>query len=154
MPKKPTVKELEARVEAYFDSITRLRTLTEGEEPVYNRLGETVEVVEYLLPPTEHDLCLHLGISTAQWREYGRPGSPPLRGVTGRARARIWAWCMRELLTKPGKDLKGLELYMQKLELTEGGEPEEGREELSLEERLRQVSRMLGGGSAEEKGGV
>ncbi len=141
MSNEVTAKKLWEQVERYFDSITRLRTLTEGDEPVYNRLGETVETVEYLLPPTENDLCLYLGVSLAQWRSYGLPGSP-LQDVTERARERIQAWCVREMLTRPGKDLKGLEMYMAQLGQAEGREPEEG-EPLSLEEKLRRVAQML-----------
>ncbi|MCC8120454.1 MAG: hypothetical protein LIO42_00325 [Oscillospiraceae bacterium] len=136
-----TEQSLWEQVERYFDSITRLRPLTEGGEPVYNRLGETVETVEYLLPPTENDLCLYLGVSPAQWRSYGLPGSP-LRTVTERARERILAWCVREMLTRPGKDLKGLEMYMARLDCSEHREPEQG-EPLSLEEKLQRVDQML-----------
>ncbi len=149
MSKKPTAKKLGEQVERYFDSITRLRTLTEGGEPVYNRLGETVETVEYLLPPTENDLCLYLGVTPAQWRAYGLPGSP-LRTVTEQARERILAWCVREMLTRPGKDLKGLEMYMAQLDSPERREPEEG-EPLSLEEKLRQVAQMLGQSSEDQR---
>lgn len=145
-----TAKELREAAAEYFRSITRPRLLTEqegkGEEqPVRNALSQTVEVTDFLLPPTENDLCLRLGLPWEQWQRYSQPDSP-LYPVTQQVRERIMAWCLRELLTRPGKDLKGIELFLERLG---PAAPALEREEvMSLEDKLAAIRRIFqeGGG--------
>lgn len=146
-----TAQQLEAAAEEYFKSITHTHPMTRQEgkgeaQPVYNDLGQEVEVTEYLQPPTENDLCLRLGIPWEQWQEYRRPASP-LYPVTQQIRDRITAWCIQQLLTRPGKDLKGVELYLELL--TPAVRAPEQAETLSLEEKLAAIQRIFGGREGE-----
>ena len=115
---------LERAVSQYFDTITRERTVTErydtgekdeyghkvfAERPILNRLGQELTVTEYLVPPSVYDLCEFLEISDSTWENYCDPEKhPEFLGTTTRARARMRAWNEKELLTREGKDLKGI----------------------------------------------
>lgn len=123
-PKKYTERTLKKAVEAYFDSITREVPLTEnvdtGEKdrsghkiyevkPVYNKRGEQVTITEYLVPPTVGGLCEHLKIHRSTWAEYSDPEiHPEFSDTTTRARGRMREYLEQQLLTRPGKDIKGV----------------------------------------------
>ena len=145
-PKKyKTAKALEKAVDAYFDSITREKRMTEmvptGErdkmghmiyEPieVTNKRGEPVIVTEYLVPPSVGDLAEFLGIHRSTWHDYCDPEKhPEFSDTTTQALGRIHAYLERESLTRSGKDLKGVIFnlennfgYKERLEVDSGVE--------------------------------
>lgn len=122
--KYDTPQKLEKALKKYFASITREKTLTEpratGEKdkdghmiyeevPIINGLGEPVTVTEYIVPPTVFDLCEALRISESTWNNYCDPMKhPEFLGPTTHARGRMRAWNEQQLLTRSGKDLKGI----------------------------------------------
>ena len=102
-----TKRTLDNAVERYFKSITREKTVTdETGAPVVNRLGKTVTVTEYILPPTVADLCDALKITRATWSNYRK--DPELGPIVEKAGERMRGWNERELLIRKGKDLKGI----------------------------------------------
>lgn len=123
-PKKYTERTLSKAVERYFDSITREITVTEKQEtdqrddkghviyktvPVENKLGEPVKVTEYIVPPTVGGLCAFLGIHRSTWAEWcDKTKHPEFSDTTTRAVGRMRAWNEQELLTRSGKDIKGV----------------------------------------------
>lgn len=128
-PKKYTARTLARAVDAYFDSITREVEVTERVDtgrrdgqghrifetkPVANKLGQTVRVTEYLVPPSVRELCCSLGITRATWSNYADPDKhPELAGIVEEARERMRAWNERELVTRPGKDVRGIIFNLQ-----------------------------------------
>ncbi len=128
-PKKFTARTLARAVDAYFDSITREVEVTEQVDtgrrdgqghrifetkPVANKLGQTVRVTEYLVPPSVRELCCSLGITRATWSNYADPDKhPELAGIVEEARERMRAWNERELVTRPGKDVRGIIFNLQ-----------------------------------------
>lgn len=128
-PKKYTARALSKAVDAYFDSITREVEITERVDtgrrdgqghrifetkPVTNKLGQTVRTTEYIVPPSVRDLCHALGITGATWANYADPDKhPELAGIVGEACERMKAWNERELVTRPGKDVRGIIFNLQ-----------------------------------------
>lgn len=139
-PKKYTPEKLSSAVRKYFKSITRKTVLTEkrptGEKddkgheiyeqvPILNQLGKEVVVTEYVVPPTVGDLSAFLGIHRSTWAEYCK--MEEFSDTTTYAQGCIHAYLERELLTRAGKDLKGVQFnlennfgYAQRMELTNG----------------------------------
>lgn len=141
-PKKyKSAKSFDKAVEEYFQSITRLVTVTEKkatgqrdkqghviyeDAKVINALGKEVIVTEYIVPPSVYDLCQFLGISESTWNNYCDPGKhPEFLGTIARARGRMRAWNEHQLLTRSGRDLKGIIFnlennygYKQRLEVS------------------------------------
>lgn len=137
-PKKYTPEKLGRAVRKYFKSITREVALTEkrptGEKDkmghmiyedatVINQLGQEVKVIEYLIPPTVGGLSAFLGIHRSTWSEYC--SQPEFSDTTTYAQGCIHAYLEQELLTRSGKDLKGVQFnlennfgYKQRMELT------------------------------------
>lgn len=112
---------LAAEVDRYFRSISREKLLTEKAETgetdkngkpvtedraVLNALGETVTVTEFLLPPTRRGLLYHLGLTEEDWHALARKA--PHRTVVREAEARLADWRFQQILSLPGKDIKGL----------------------------------------------
>lgn len=144
-PKKyKTAKSLQKAVQAYFDSITREKAVTEDKptgqrdkyghmicEPVavVNRLGQPVTVIEYLVPPSWSDLAEFLGVHRSTLTAWLDPTEyPELSDTAMWARGRIRAYLERESLTREGKDLKGVLFnlennygYKERLEVQNGG---------------------------------
>lgn len=128
-PGEYTPEKLEQAVNKYFMSITRRvvrREMVPTEErdskgnmiyeqrPIINSLGEQVEITEYVLPPSVADLCQALGIQRSAWASYcDHQLHPELTGITEQACERIRAWNERELLTRPGKDIRGIIFNLQ-----------------------------------------
>lgn len=125
-PRKYTPEELETAVQQYFKGITRRRKLTEprptgkkdkmGHEiyeqvPVRNVLGKEVFVTEYLVPPTVGDLAAALGIHRDTWHSYCN--MEEYSDTTSYAQGCIHAYLERELLTRSGKDLKGVQFNLE-----------------------------------------
>lgn len=123
-PKKYTKKTLAEAVDRYFASITRIVTMTElietGERdnkghkifervPITNSLGEEAKVEEFIVPPTVGGLCQFLEIHRSTWAEYcDHEKHPEFSDTTTRAVGRMRAWNEQELLTRSGKDIKGV----------------------------------------------
>lgn len=117
-------KALREAVEAYFDSISRIKPVMEicntGEKdrwghfiqeqrPVLNAKGEAMTEREYVIPPTVGGMCRYLQISRETWSQYcDRQKNPQFADVTGWAREQLFAWREKELMTRPGKDVRGL----------------------------------------------
>lgn len=122
--KKYTPEKLEQAVKKYFLSITRQVKQTEmiptGEKdargreicepkPIVNCLGDEVVTTEYILPPSVSDLCEALQIHRSTWANYcDHRLHPEFTEITEQVHERLKAWNERELLTRPGKDLKGI----------------------------------------------
>lgn len=123
--KKYTPKAFARAVERYFDSISRDAPVTEqvatGEVdryghpvfepvPVTNRLGELLVRREFLVPPTVSDLCVALGIHRSTWAEYAK--DPAFSDTTTHAQGVMRAWNEQQLLTRSGKDVRGIEFNL------------------------------------------
>lgn len=84
------------------------------ERPVINSLGQKVEITEYILPPSVADLCQALGIRRSAWAGYcDHQLHPEFTDLTEQTCERMRAWNERELLTRPGKDIKGVIFNLQ-----------------------------------------
>ena len=120
-PKKYTPESLRRAVKKYFLSITREKTVQErvptgkkdgdGHEiyemkPVVNQLGDEMTVIEYVIPPSVGGLCQFLGIHRSTWSEWAK--DEEFSDTVMRAQGRMQAWNEEQLLTRPGKDLKGI----------------------------------------------
>jgi hypothetical protein len=128
-PREYTAYSLERAVNRYFRSITRQKALTEmvptGEtdekghavlrpEAIINDLGQQVVITEYIIPPSVGDLCDTLRIHRSTWANYCDPDlHPEFREITEATRSRMQAWNERELLTRQGKDVKGIIFNLQ-----------------------------------------
>lgn len=122
-------KALREAVEGYFDSISRVRTVMEayntGEKdawghfipewrPVTNAKGEPMKEREYVIPPTAGGLCAHLEISRETWAKYcDKSLNPQFAETTEWAREQLLSWREKELMLRPGKDVKGLLFDLQ-----------------------------------------
>lgn len=123
-PRKYTPRTLKRDVERYFASITRKVRITEPvptgryddkghmifeQVPVKNSLEEEVWVTEYIVPPEIAALCEFLEIDRSTWANYRDPDkNPEFSEITQQVYERMKAWNERELLTRPGKDIKGI----------------------------------------------
>ena len=176
---KYTKKKLAEAVELYFDSISRVVTLTErkptgrkddkGHEiyelvPIINKLGNPVETLEYAVPPSVGDLCEFLGIHRSTWAEYCDPEAhPEFSDTTTRVRGRMHAYLERESLTRQGKDLKGILFNLQnnygytekrEVELGERASKTVSAASMTLGEKmqlLEQIAKDFGGDDGEEE---
>lgn len=119
--KKYTSEKLDRAVKRYFKSISREITVMESkptgarddmghmiyeEVPVVNSLGKEMKTLQYLIPPTVGGLSDYLGIHRDTWNAYCN--DPLYSDTTTYARGRMHAYLEREMLTRPGKDLKGI----------------------------------------------
>ena len=119
--KQMSAAALEEAVDRYFRSISREKLLTEKTETgetdkngkpitvdtaVLNALGEVVTVTEFLLPPTRWGLLHSLGLTEEDWHALSR--KPALSAVVRQAEARLVDWRFQQILSLPGKDIKGL----------------------------------------------
>lgn len=143
-----TAKKLREEIRNYFAEISRTVELKEsvctGEKDekgkdIYvwvtalNGRGEPVLVEEWLVPPTIADLLGRLHLTAQRWAQIKAEGG--LAGaVAMAAEAKVERYLRRELLTRPGKDLKGVILMLQN-DFGFGGEVEE-QERGTLEELL------------------
>lgn len=122
--KKYTANTLRKAVESYFAGITRDRIVTEPvptgrldgyghpifeEQPVKNGLGYYVMVTEYLVPPSLGAMTEALGIHRSTWDNWrDKEKYPEFQDVVAWADDRILAWKEEQVLTRPGKNLKGI----------------------------------------------
>lgn len=159
-PKRYTARKLKKAVEEYFASITRQRTLTEKvptdqldkyghpilrDVPVKNSMDEQVIVTEYVVPPSKGALARFLGIHRSTWDNYHDSKTyPEFQEIVTDADDRILAWNEEQLLTRSGKDIKGIEFnlennfgYRQRSSVDVGGE--------GMEAYLNRVAKEGGG---------
>ena len=119
--KKYTPRALHKAVANYFKSITRWVPVMEqvatgqvdryghpiyDQKPVVNQLGEEMERLEYVIPPSVGGLCLFLGIHRSTWNDYCK--DEKYADTTTHARGVMHAYLEQESLTRQGKDLKGV----------------------------------------------
>lgn len=123
-PKKYTAKTLKKAVEDYFAAITREKIVTEPvptgrlddyghpifqDQPVKNSLGSWVMVTEYLVPPSIGALATALGIHRSTWDNWhDQETYPEFQEIVTWADDKILAWKEEQVLTRPGKNLKGI----------------------------------------------
>lgn len=128
-PKKYNARTLKTALNRYFRSISREVAVTEmvptGERddkghmimesvPVLNQDGNQLMKTEYLIPPTVEGMCLRLGIHDSTWNNYCDPEkNPEMQDVTTEAREIFRAWLIEESLTRPGKDVRGIQFNLQ-----------------------------------------
>lgn len=128
-PKRYTERKLKKAVEEYFASITRQRALTEKvptdqldkyghpilrDVPVKNQMDEQVIVTEYVVPPSKGALARFLGIHRSTWDNYHDSKTyPEFQEIVTDADDRILAWNEEQLLTRSGKDIKGIEFNLE-----------------------------------------
>lgn len=128
-PKAYTAEKLKKAVEEYFASITRQRALTEKvptdqldkyghpilrDVPVKNQMDEQVIVTEYVVPPSKGALARFLGIHRSTWDNYHDSKTyPEFQEIVTDADDRILAWNEEQLLTRSGKDIKGIEFNLE-----------------------------------------
>lgn len=149
-----TAAALAAAAGEYFASVSRLVTLTEkvptGKKDEYghevyksvsvkNRLGRVVKVEQWLTPPSLRALCRYIGVTEEDWRRMGQ--SEATAGAVREAEDRIEEYLRRELLTRPGKDVKGVLLTLQE---GYGYGRESGGGAETLEELLRRMAEESG----------
>ncbi len=73
-----------------------------------------MKVREFVVPPTVGGLCRHLGIHRSTWADYCDPEKhPELQEVTAYARETMEAFLEDALLTRSGKELKGVIFSLQ-----------------------------------------
>lgn len=122
-------KALREAVEDYFASISREREIMEESVtpekdqwghfvkewvPVTNDKGEVMREREYVIPPTVGGLCDHLKISRQTWADYCNPElNPKFRETTAWAREILRGYLEGQLLTRSGKDMKGVIFSLQ-----------------------------------------
>lgn len=123
---KAAGKKLKEEIEDYFADISRMEELEEnvptGEKDKYGReiceqvtalngKGEPVLVEKWLIPPAIPDLLNRLGLTAAQWEQIKE--NEKLGAIAVAAEERVERYLRRELLMRPGKDLKGIIMTLQ-----------------------------------------
>ena len=123
--KKYTPRALHKAVVQYFKSITRWVKVTEPvptgkvdrmghqimeQQPVVNQLGEEMEKLEYVIPPSVGGLCIFLGIHRSTWNDYGKKAE--YADTVAYAGGLMRAWLDEQSLTRPGKDVRGVEFNL------------------------------------------
>ena len=124
--KKYDGKSLRKKVVKYFDSISRHIAVTEPvatgirddkghmiyeDRRVTNDAGKEIERLEYLVPPTVGGLCAFLDISRDTWAEYQK--NEDTAEACKYAKDRLLAWNEEQLMTRSGKDVKGIVFNLQ-----------------------------------------
>lgn len=119
--RKYTPRALHKAVVQYFKSITRWVPVMEQvltgqrdrmghqimeQQPVVNQLGEEMQRLEYVIPPSVGGLCIFLQIHRSTWNDYCK--DEKYADTTTHARGLMHAYLEQESLTRQGKDLKGI----------------------------------------------
>ena len=129
-PKAYTPRTLKKAVDRYFASISRVVQVKEpiatGQldkyghpiveyVPVENSLGEEVYTTEYLIKPSRAGLARFLGIHRSTWDNYRDQPEvyPEFQEIVEDAEDRIFAWTHEQLLTRSGKDVKGIVVELE-----------------------------------------
>lgn len=167
-PRKYTAKGLRSTVDRYFDSISRTRKATEmvptgrvdryghpemEQRVILNDDGEEIKYREYVVPPTTAGLCRYLGISHQTWAEYSDKNKhPEYADSTTRARERMREYNENELLTRPGKDVRGIIFNLQnnfgysekrEVELGQTAAQSVSAASMALDERTAMLAELL-----------
>lgn len=123
--RKYTARSLARALERYFGSISRVvprmedvptgRMDSYGHEimepqQIVDANGDPVWATQWLRPPSVAGLCEYLDISRNTWAAYCR--DPAMQDATTRARGRIDAWQWEQVLSRPGKDVRGIEFAL------------------------------------------
>lgn len=127
--KYSTDKALREAAERYFAGISRTVDVMEerrtGEKDkwghfvkewiqVKNDLGEPIRVREYAVPPSVGGLCASLEISRETWSRYcDGEENPKFAETTAWVREQMREYLESQLLTRSGKDLKGIIFSLQ-----------------------------------------
>ena len=128
-PKAYTPRTLEKAVNRYFASISRIVPVKEpidtgkldkyghpvfNYEQVRNSLGELVFTTEYLIKPSIAGLARFLGIHRSTWENYHDADVyPELQEIVEDAEDRIFAWTHEQLLSRNGRDVKGIVVELE-----------------------------------------
>lgn len=128
-PKAYTPRTLKKAVERYFASISRVVPVKEPIQtgkldryghPVFeyvqveNSLGEKVYTTEYLIKPSRAGLARFLGIHRSTWDNYhDKDVYPEFQEIVEDAEDRIFAWTHEQLLTRSGRDVKGIVVELE-----------------------------------------
>jgi len=82
--------------------------------PDLNRLGQPVSLTRYMVPPTVGGLCEYLGIHRSTWADYCNVKlHPGFADATQLARGRMQTYREEELLTREGKNVRGVIFDLQ-----------------------------------------
>lgn len=127
--KYKTAAALRRAIWDYFDSISKIEPVMEryltGAKDAWghdeyawrqatNQAGEVVMRRVFHVPPTAAGIRENLGISKSTWAEYGdRKLHPELCEVVEEAREVLQKWREEQLLTRAGKDVRGIIFDLQ-----------------------------------------
>lgn len=150
-PKVYTPRTLKKAVDRYFASISRTVQVKEpietGEldkyghpvvtyEPVHNSLGEEVYTTEFLIKPSKAGLARFLGIHRSTWDNYHNSEIyPEFQNIVEDAEDRIFAWTHEQLLSRSGKDVKGVVVELEH----SWGYKQERNEEVAVSVKLEDL---------------
>ena len=128
-PKAYTPRTLKKAVDRYFASISRVVPVKEpiatGQldrygHPVFeyvqvkNSLGEDVFRTEFLIKPSRAGLARFLGIHRSTWDNYhDSEVYPEFQEIVEDAEDQIFAWTHEELLSRNGRDVKGIVVELE-----------------------------------------
>ena len=108
-PKKyATAKALAKAATEYFDSISRVVTMCDPatQQPIRGDDGNPIETVQWLRPPTETALALHIGVDPRTWTNYR--DDPELGPVVEWAKEICKAYLLEQLVTRTQGSTNGL----------------------------------------------
>lgn len=108
-PKKyATANALAKAVTGYFDSISRVAPLADPVtlEPIRDDQGNQIETVQWLKPPTETALALHIGVDPRTWTNYR--DDPELGPVVEWAKEICKGFLLEQLVTRQKGSVNGL----------------------------------------------
>ena len=127
--KYSTAAALRRGINAYFAKISKMEPVMEryltgnldcwGHDEyrwreATNEHGEVIKRRVFHVPPTAAGLRQHLGISKSTWAEYGdRKLHPELCEAVEEAREVLQRWREEQLLTRAGKDVRGIIFDLQ-----------------------------------------
>jgi len=124
--KKYTPQSLRTACRKYFASISRTVAATEMADTgardaqghvvlmpvkILNHAGEEILKEEFAIPPTISGLCRYLNIARQTWDNYC--ADPEYDDTTVRVKERLREWNEEQLLTRPGKDVRGIIFNLQ-----------------------------------------
>ena len=108
-PKKyATANALAKAVTGYFDSVSRVVLLCDPvtQKPIRDEQGNHVETVQWLRPPTETALALHIGVDPRTWTNYR--DDPELGPVVEWAKEICKGYLLEQLVTRQKGSVNGL----------------------------------------------
>lgn len=143
MEKYTDASVLQSKIDAYFDSISRLVVRCDNDgQVICTRGGDESLALEWLEPPTLSGLCLYLGIDKECFRKYGQDRE--FADVVKRAMQRLENYLERELFRQ--KQIQGIMFSLKSNYGWEDDESPGGEEEVissySAEDRLQMLFRL------------